>query len=168
MKDAPEVIENPTVTATAPALGALLHHGKHFFVHLLVDVLAPEEIKVDKFGDVLFVDHVGDTGQGDVHVFRGWDPVLASIPGCQWGFHVLQLIEGRSGLEDRKEVKGKTKIQSVAWWLLGISPLSQGIEEELSPQSLTMPWAPVLFTRWSRSHHWVTFLIRKLWTCFPI
>lgn len=69
MKEALEVIEKSTISV--PALGALLHEVKHFFVHLLVDLLAPEEIKVDEFGDVLFVGHVGDAGQGDVHIFRG-------------------------------------------------------------------------------------------------
>lgn len=71
MKETTEVIEKPTITATAPALGALLHQVKHFSVHLLVDLLAPEEIEVDKFGDVLYVGNVGDPGQGDVHILRG-------------------------------------------------------------------------------------------------
>lgn len=71
MKEAPEVMEKPTTTATAPALGTLLHQVKHFFVDLLVDLLAPEEVEVDKFRDVLFVGHVGDAGQGDVHILGG-------------------------------------------------------------------------------------------------
>lgn len=70
MKEPSEVIEKPRITASAPALGTLLHQVKHFFVDLLIDVLAPEEIKVDEFRDVLSVGQVGDTEQGDVHIFR--------------------------------------------------------------------------------------------------